>query len=230
MIRHSPKQGVSFSAIWLFIVCLLLGSSRPICHHAGYGVADAYYYELDESVKTLAAATQANDIRRMEHAVLKRHEDIIEVGPGGQTPIMMATLLGFAEAVETLINLGADLSIPEVHGYSLVHGASFQGHPEVLQILAEHGMDFETPHQDGYAPMHRACWGGDTRFTETVRVFLKLGIDPELPAKDGRTCFDMTENKYTQRLLEIALMEKKISVEPMEESNEEEDTQPDEPL
>ena len=58
-----------------------------------------------------------------------------------------------------------------------------------------------TPHNDGYLPFHRACWGAELRHAETVRTFIKAGMDPNTPAGNGNTCDRMTKNTQTKIIL-----------------------------
>lgn len=68
-------------------------------------------------------------------------------------------------------------------------------------MLINHGIPVSQPHKDGYLPFHRACWGKDSRHTETVKVFLDAGVAVNVPAENGKTCLDMTQNKATKKLL-----------------------------
>merc|ERR1719329_1916143 len=127
---------------------------------------------------------------------------------------MSATLMGAASAVDVLLRRGANATIGEEDGYTPFHGAGFQGRAEVARVLAKHGLDPLDTHGDGYIGMHRACWGDEPRHTETVRTFLKMGVDVAHPDKDGRTCLDMTKNVGTKRLVaEWAARESKESEE-----------------
>ena len=96
-------------------------------------------------------------------------------GPGGQTPTMHGVLQGKAKAVEKLIALGADLTLPEKDGYTPMHGAAFQGRALVANILADAGVSVNDVHSDGYTPVQRACWGTQQRHAATVAAMLARG-------------------------------------------------------
>jgi ankyrin repeat protein len=52
--------------------------------------------------------------------------------PGSlQSPLMAACLGGHLVAAETLLELDADVSVPEKDGYTPMHGAGFQGRAEI---------------------------------------------------------------------------------------------------
>lgn len=130
---------------------------------------------------------------------LKRGDNINEIGQGGQTPLMTATLRGSARAVKVLLAAGADTTIPENDGYTPMHGAGFQGRAEVARLLLAHGLDPNDRHRDGYTPLHRACWGRQQRHTEMVRVLLEAGVPPDQDSHAGPwgvdTNGDATGNK-----------------------------------
>lgn len=132
----------------------------------------------------------------------------------GQTALMSASLGGKAKLVGLLIEHGADPLVPEMDGYTPVHGAGFQGRVAAMRALAKAGLDYENVHKDGYTPFHRACWGRNERHAELVAVMIdELGVDPFLPAQAsaqadgatrgaGKTCRDMTANSRTLAVLD----------------------------
>ena len=99
---------------------------------------------------------------------------------------MHGVLQGKAKAVQKLIALGADLTVPEKDGYTPMHGAGFQGRAKVAKLLAAAGVDVNDVHADGYAPIHRACWGTQQRHAETVEAMLALGATLADRAACGR--------------------------------------------
>lgn len=153
---------------------------------------------------SLLQAVIADDRQKIEAALQSETElQLMNTrGSGGQTALMFSVLSGKKNAVELLLKAGADVTIGEKDGYTPMHGAGFQGRAEIAALLINHGISVHDVHADGYTPFHRACWGTKKGHTDTVRVFLEAGVDPELRARDGRTCYDMTKNKGTKKLLE----------------------------
>ena len=123
----------------------------------------------------------------------------------GQTPVMMSVLRGRTEMVGLLLAQPAvDLSIGEMQGYTVMHGAGFQGRAEILRLLLadERDLDPRDIHQDGFSPLHRACWGNEARHTDTVKVFLEeAGVPWDLRSEKGTTCYDVTNNPGTRNLI-----------------------------
>ena len=73
-----------------------------------------------------------------------------------------------------------------------------------MRILHTAGLDVTSAHSgDGMTPFHRACWGRNPGHTQVVRYMLDaVGVDPNLPGGNGKTCFDMTRNRHTKAVLQ----------------------------
>merc|ERR1711913_68311 len=69
----------------------------------------------------------------------------------GQTPVMVSVLRGRTEMVRLLLAEDAvDVTIGEMQGYTVMHGAGFQGRAEILKLLLEDKRDIDPSeiHQD----------------------------------------------------------------------------------
>lgn len=123
----------------------------------------------------------------------------------GQTPVMMSVLRGRTEMVRLLLAEDAvDVTIGEMQGYTVMHGAGFQGRAEILRLLLEDKRDIDPRHihSDGFSPLHRACWGNEVRHAETVKVFVEeAGVPWDFKSKKGTTCLDVTGNSATRNFL-----------------------------
>jgi ankyrin repeat protein len=161
-----------------------------------------------QSDTPLHTAARADDPEKVE-ALITEGAELNVRGNGGQTPIMAATLGGATKAFKVLLEKGADTSIGEKDGYTPYHGAGFQGRAEIARLLKAHGLDPLDTHSDGYIGLHRACWGREQRHTDTVRAFLKMGVDAEHKAQNGKTCLDMTPNEATKKFVQGWLDRKK---------------------
>ena len=123
----------------------------------------------------------------------------------GQTPVMMSVLRGRTEMVRLLLaEEEVDVTIGEMRGYTVMHGAGFQGRAEILRLLLKDKRKIDPGHfhSDGFSPLHRACWGNEPRHTETVKVFVEeAGVPWNLKSKKGTTCYDVTGNSDTRNFL-----------------------------
>ena len=85
-----------------------------------------------------------------------------QTGPGGQSPLMNAVLMGKPKAVKYLLKKGADPSVPEKDGYTPMHGAGEPLVPSPHHTTPHH----TTPHHT--TPHHHtfgACFTGLGRLT-----------------------------------------------------------------
>ena len=161
-----------------------------------------------DNILELQAALGFEGAKEGKHGSLL--SEINNKGPGGQTPLMMATLGGKTEAVRVLLDTGADWKIGEKDGYTPCHGAGFQGRADIMELLLKKGLPcLADKHKDGFLPVHRACWGKEKRHTSTVKVLLKAGANLGIQElMGGKSCLDMTSNKGTQKAVKKWMKEK----------------------
>ena len=146
-------------------------------------------------------AVGSDDTNLLKRLISSKAPGLDETGPGGQSPLMMAVLMGKDEAVKHLLAAGADTKVGEQDGYTPLHGAGFQGRAEIARMLVAHGLDPNEMHRDGYTPIHRACWGAEERHTDTVRVLLESGVSPSQPTARKQLPVQLTQNAATRKLL-----------------------------
>lgn len=58
----------------------------------------------------------------------------------GTPPVLVAAEMNHPEVVEFLIAQGADVSQPEVHGYTAMSRAFWKGHKDMMRLLKRHGL------------------------------------------------------------------------------------------
>ncbi len=58
----------------------------------------------------------------------------------GTPPVFVAAEMDHPEVVEFLIAQGADVSQPEVHGYTAMSRAFWKGHKDMMRLLKRHGL------------------------------------------------------------------------------------------
>eukprot|EP00534_Pseudo-nitzschia_fraudulenta_P001764 CAMPEP_0201123764 /NCGR_PEP_ID=MMETSP0850-20130426/9075_1 /ASSEMBLY_ACC=CAM_ASM_000622 /TAXON_ID=183588 /ORGANISM="Pseudo-nitzschia fraudulenta, Strain WWA7" /LENGTH=191 /DNA_ID=CAMNT_0047390833 /DNA_START=62 /DNA_END=637 /DNA_ORIENTATION=+ len=182
-----------------------------------YGILSFVFLAFSVSTSSaddIFVSVKTDDVGAIVSAVENDPSVLESIGPGGQTPLINAVLMGKLNAVKTLLDLNADTSAAEKDGYNVLHAAGFQGRSEILEIILEQfakqkevgGIVLDPvtdKHQDGYYPMHRACWGREQRHADTVKVFLKYGVPRDLKSEKGMTCADMTRNELTLAALEM---------------------------
>ena len=152
----------------LVLHCILLILLVPLAVHSK---------PIDEVFAAIRGGKEKDVKRILEENVDSLASFINQQDPSsGQTPLMMAVLMGKEEVVRLLLKEPTvDASIPEKDGYTPFHGAGFQGRASIARMLIKdsRGLDPNDRHKDGFQPIHRACWGGEARHAETVKVSMK---------------------------------------------------------
>ena len=75
------------------------------------------------------------------------------------------------QLVELLVEAGADVNIPSIHGVPLCHTRD----ETIARYLIEHGADPNYWHDNGGSPLFFSVWQADPR---RLRMLLDLGADP----------------------------------------------------
>ena len=123
--------------------------------------------------QNIQRAARRNDILTTEQ-LLQRPQDL-DVGPGDETPLHVASLLGHSDVVRLLLEANADKDkATDVVGRTPLHMASRQGHLEVVRPVAR---DDETP----------LCAASDVGHVDVVRVLLEARADKDKARRGGAT-------------------------------------------
>jgi len=165
----------------------------------------AFSEPIDEVFAAIRGGKE-NDVKRILEENAESLESFInqQDPASGQTPLMMAVLMGKEEVVRMLLKLPVvDASIPEKDGYTPFHGAGFQGRASIARMLIKdsRGLDPNDRHKDGFQPIHRACWGMEARHAETVKVLVEEGGVPWDSKGKGKTPLQITQNSKTKAWL-----------------------------
>lgn len=93
----------------------------------------------------------------------------------GATPLSWATLLGDAQAVQLLLDSGADINRPNGDGATPLMSAVFVGKPELVQLLIDRGANPTVENNTGARPTD--ILQADRGTTELIGALLKLNLD-----------------------------------------------------
>jgi|GEM_PF-3361116 ankyrin repeat protein len=111
--------------------------------------------------------------------------DTLDRGDGQRAPLHLACDQGNLEVVETLLELGADVTATNWRGESGLHIAAFAKHPEVIAaLLGQDGIDVDLERGDGKTALHLAA---DRRQTDAVALLLRAGAEVNPRDEDGWT-------------------------------------------
>ena len=125
----------------------------------------------------------------------------------GLTPIHLAALNGFTEAVTKLAAKYEEAAkITSIGGMMPLHCAARNGHLEIVEFLAGFTDNPNSPNNDGNTPLHVAASNGHLN---VVKFLYNLTDNPDVPNNNGETPFEMAkrnryiwnfENKYCELL------------------------------
>ncbi len=98
----------------------------------------------------------------------------------------------FVAAARVMINAGADPSVIDEHGRTLLHYAVAQDKQPFIEYLAAKKINFDTVDKDGRAALHIAI---DRKNLTVLDRLLDLGADPDLTDNRGWTVLDRLAEK-----------------------------------
>ncbi|MDF3053837.1 MAG: arf-GAP with coiled-coil, repeat and protein 3-like, partial [Geminicoccaceae bacterium] len=75
------------------------------------------------------------------------------------TPLHGAAAAGHAQVVAALLDAGAEVNHPDVHGTTALSDAARHGHVEVVTLLLKRGADIDPVDENGSTPLNSAIAG-----------------------------------------------------------------------
>lgn len=116
-------------------------------------------------------------------------KDVLEVvtGPDKDSALHIASFWGEVEAIEALLNAGADPKALNRRKATALHIAAMNGQKDAAKALVARGLDMSVCDEEGNQPLHTACTVGDVAMVTTL---LELGADPlgRSAANGGTPC------------------------------------------
>ena len=116
-------------------------------------------------------AAKAADLPAMRLLLEHGADPTIAPARSGITPLMAAAGVGTAEqdttgryktqaqaieAIQLLLDRGADVNATAADGRTAMHGAALQGYDDVIKFLASHGADLNAQDRKGFTPLDTA--------------------------------------------------------------------------
>ncbi|XP_040057061.2 BRCA1-associated RING domain protein 1 [Gasterosteus aculeatus] len=101
----------------------------------------------------------------------------------GETPLHLAAIKGDVEAVNTLLDQGADPNLKDNAGWTPLHEACNLGHLLVVELLVSRGALLNTPGYENDSPLHDAVRNGHPAI---VQQLLRLGASRHVLNQHGK--------------------------------------------
>jgi uncharacterized protein len=149
-------------------------------------------------------AAALGDAERLRALLAADPSSVFSWSVDGFTPLHFAAFFGQPEAVEILVEHGADLEAPARNGEFAraarpLHSAAAAREREVCATLLEHGADPNARQHGGFTPLLEAAQHGDSELAE---LLLARGADPSLALEDGRSAADLAAEAGATALAE----------------------------
>ena len=119
--------------------------------------------------------------------------------PDGHTPLGLACFFGAPQAVQVLIEKGADVHAASRNAMTVqpLHAAVAGRNFDAARLLLEHGARVNARQQVGYTPLMSAAASGRD---DLVDLLLTGGADPALTNAEGKTAADVARDHKHEAL------------------------------
>ena len=123
--------------------------------------------------------------------------DVNKLNPNGESPLMMASIKGYADLAQKLIDRGADVNKT---GWTPLHYAASSGQLGIIAMLIENSAYIDAESPNGTTPLMMAAMYGTSA---AVKLLLEEGADPQLRNQQGLTALQFAQRANHQDAAEI---------------------------
>ncbi|MBP5426881.1 MAG: ankyrin repeat domain-containing protein [Clostridiales bacterium] len=170
---------------------------------------------LEEAGIFVACAN--GDIKMLEKLINKEialgNKDCVNaVNEYGESLLGIACLQGYADIVEKLLDMGADINKGDiVNGCTPLYVACMCGYADIVEKLLKRGADpNKQSTKDGYTPLQEACLRGETKVVEKL---LEGGADVNKASRIGITPIFIVDSTGNIELMKKLLLHKEIKID-----------------
>jgi hypothetical protein len=124
--------------------------------------------------------------------------DINYTNEDGETPLIVASQLGYLPVCKLLINSGADVKSVDKYKQTALHWASLKGHLSICELLISSGADVNYADEYERTPLHLAS---ENNHFLVCKLLIHSGADVNRKNNDGETPILLTMNYKIIKLL-----------------------------
>ncbi|XP_036928161.1 ankyrin repeat domain-containing protein 6 [Acanthopagrus latus] len=123
-------------------------------------------------------------------------------GPGLQTALHRAAMVGNSDTVAALIQGGCAMDLQDRDGNTALHEVSWHGFSNCVKLLVKAGADLHIRNKAGNTALHLAC---QNAHAQTARLLLLGGSAPDTKNNAGDTCLHVAARYNNLTLVKILL-------------------------
>ncbi|XP_070698448.1 ankyrin repeat domain-containing protein 6 [Pempheris klunzingeri] len=123
-------------------------------------------------------------------------------GPGHQTALHRAAMVGNSDTVAALIQGGCAVDLQDRDGNAALHEASWHGFSHCVKLLVKSRADVHIRNKAGNTALHLAC---QNAHAQTTRLLLLGGATPDIKNNVGDTCLHVAARYDNWSLVKILL-------------------------
>ena len=172
----------------ILAICLLAVSSAACASRGSpFEQATSIAYEIIGAEYSSPICKPAPISPPLRKALIKALAQVTLAGLSestGLTPLDYAVLADDVPSIKRLVALGYPLSVRDIHGGTLLHGAAFAGSMRAMTFLLSNGADPNTTSDGGGTPLMVAL---QVNRPDVARVLLSAGASVTPRAEGGST-------------------------------------------
>ncbi|SDZ09675.1 Ankyrin repeat [Evansella caseinilytica] len=156
--------------------------------------------KTNEMINEVFQAAQENAAAKLKQLLMPTPALANKENDDGLTPLGYAAHFGSKDALQVLLDYGADINavshskISFIPSNTALHAAlAGTRSQEVIQLLLHHGAKTDIVDSNGHTCLHTAAFHDDN--TEIIRLLLEHGAPLTAKDKDGKTALELASEK-----------------------------------
>lgn len=147
-------------------------------------------------------ASVIGDLERLKKIVGSDVTSVTSYSPDGFTALALASYLGQKEAVDYLIEKGADVNALARNetGFTALTGAVTQNQNEIAKALVKNGARVNHRYEGGFTPLMHAAYNENV---DLVSFLLQNGADPTAKNGEGKSPLTFAQEKNNPQIIEL---------------------------